>query len=530
MTAIPELCAKSATALAATVRAGEASAREVVESHIARIEAVNPTINALVIPLFDDARRRAESADAARLRGDALGPLHGVPFTVKECFFVAGTRATAGVAALGAAPSAADGPLVAALRRAGAILLGKTNLPQMIMGAEADNPIYGRSRNPWNLDRTPGGSSGGEAALLAARGTPLGLGTDLGGSVRTPAHFSGVCGFKPTAGRLTLRGTVDERIFGNLVGISEQPGPMAREVGDLALALGILARESERELPPVPALGEMAAVRLEGLRIGYYEDDGHFTPPPAMRRAVREAARALADAGCHVEPFAVPAMGEAMRIYAGLISTDGGAAWREILGQSPRTANVSGFVEAMRIPRFVKGPMARFAERTGQKRLADAMGAPSPRSRREYQEVVAARDAYAARFEAAMVGQKLDALLAPPFGLPALPHGTDVYIAPAMSYAALFNLLGYPAGVVPTTHIGRGEESDRRLGVDAVELMARRIEHGSAGLPVGVQVAARPFREDVALAVMAVLEAHAVATKALRLPQMAADARAPASA
>ncbi len=189
----------SAAQIARRVARREVSALEVVQAHIARIEAVNGRLNAVVVPRFDEARTEAAAADDRLARGEPIGPLHGVPITVKECFHLAGTPASIGLARRQHELSADDGLLVARLRKAGAIVLGKTNLPQLMIWHESDNPVYGRTNNPWDLGRTPGGSTGGEAAIIAARGSPLGLGNDLGGSIRVPCHFCGIHGFKPTS-------------------------------------------------------------------------------------------------------------------------------------------------------------------------------------------------------------------------------------------------------------------------------------------------------------------------------------------
>src|SRR5262245_27966182 len=186
------------------------------------------------------------AADERQARGEPLGPLHGVPVTVKECFHLAGTKATIGITSPAyQEPAIADGVMVSRLRRAGAIVLGKTNLPQLMIWHECDNPVYGRTNNPWDLGRTPGGSTGGEAAIIAAQGSPLGLGNDLGGSIRVPCHFCGIHGLKPTSFRLTRRGS--ESTLKGFGAIVTQPGPMARSVDDLWLMLQILADNSDGE-------------------------------------------------------------------------------------------------------------------------------------------------------------------------------------------------------------------------------------------------------------------------------------------
>ena len=279
------LAGMGATELAQAVRDRRASAREVVKAHIDRVEAVNGRLNAVVIPLFERAMAEADSADEAVARGERLGPLHGVPITVKELFEVAGTDATFGLRNRIGIPSTRDGPLVSKLRRAGAIIIGKTNVPQLMLAHETDSYAYGRASNPWDLDRTPGGSSGGEAAIVAAEGSPLGLAGDMGGSIRVPAHFCGIHGLKPTSGLLTNDDSPAQRMwtFAGQQAIIPQPGPLARSVADLGLAMKVLSTSSESTMEPPAPVRQADAVRLDGLRLGVYTDDSLFPVAPAMR-------------------------------------------------------------------------------------------------------------------------------------------------------------------------------------------------------------------------------------------------------
>src|SRR5579872_7192317 len=196
------LTSQSATELAAMIARGDISSLEAVEAHIERIERVNPALNAVVVKRYDAARAEARQADERLARGEVLGPLHGVPITIKESLELVDTPSTFGLQSRANILSRQDDLYVARMRKAGAIILGKTNVAQLLYYIESDNPVYGRTNNPWNLDRTPGGSSGGQAAIIAAGGSPMGLGTDLGGSIRVPATFCGIAGLKPTAGRM----------------------------------------------------------------------------------------------------------------------------------------------------------------------------------------------------------------------------------------------------------------------------------------------------------------------------------------
>jgi fatty acid amide hydrolase len=498
----------SAVALARQIANRAVTAVDAVEAHIARVEHVNRSLNAVVIPLFDEARAAAKAADESIAMGRPLGPLHGVPITIKECFHLAGTVSSIGVDRFREEVIPTDGPLVRRLRAAGAILLGKTNIPQAMLLHETANPVYGATSNPWALDRSSGGSSGGEAAIIAAGGSMLGLANDLGGSIRQPAHVCGICGIKPTAGRLTNRGCRNN--LSGLKVISTQPGVIARHVDDLAVSLRVLSAplgdEAEYDDETSEPLGDPSAVTIDRLRVGMFEDDGFFRPSPAIRRAVRLAGDALSAAGVEVVPFRLPDLTDAITVYFGLIGADGGHA----IGDALRDGRVD-----FRIARLAKigaiGPLSRrtlgiLAAFAGQPRARQLLLATGKKSAHELDALRARLEQFRQEFGAAMDAAGVDALICPPHGLVAPPHGSTAYLPPAASYCFLANLLGFPAGSVPATRVQAEEESDRRVGLDVVERAARTVERGSVGLPVGVQVAARHWREDIVLAVMKTIE------------------------
>jgi fatty acid amide hydrolase len=504
-----ELIGLSASEMARQIAAGSLSSAELVAAHVRRIEAVNPALNAVVVRRFEEALAEAVAADQARARGEPLGPLHGVPVTIKECFHVAGTPATEGVSRYAGEIHSADNPLVRRLRRAGAIVLGKTNVPQLMLMHETDNPLYGRTQNPWDLERTPGGSSGGEAAIIAAGGSPLGLGNDLGGSIRVPAHACGICGIKPTTLRLT-NALVRDNLHG-MEAIRSQSGPLARTVQDLALTLAILngpvPGEWDADVAPV-ALGDPAAVRVGKLRIGMWTDDGYFSASPAVRRAVHEAADALGHSGAEVEPFHPPDIGRAVELFFGCTSADGAADAKRILGDSPRDWRMRKLIVLCGLPALVRLGLAGLLRIMGQRRTAQLLALIGARSADRYWQLSAARAAYAESFFNAWRAARLDAVICPPYPLPAIRHGGAEHLTLVASYSYWANVLGVPAGVVPVTRVRTGEETDRTVGRDIVDRAAQAVELGSAGLPIGVQVAALPWREDVVLAVMSALESR----------------------
>ncbi len=497
----------SAVDIAHEIARGHVSAAEVLEAHVQRIEEVNPPLNAVVVRRYDQARADAEAIDAARRRGEPLGPLAGVPMTVKECFDVAGLPSTMGLRRLASRTAAADGVLVRRLRRAGAIIVGKTNVPQLMLLHETDNPLYGRTNNPWDLDRGPGGSSGGEAAIIAAGGVPLGLGSDLGGSIRQPAHSCGIHGIKPTSGRLSILGSV--RNLHGMEALRSQAGPLARRVADLALVLPVLLGEwdgdREWQNPPVP-WQDPAQVDLRGLRIAYWNDDGFFRPSPAIRRAVAEAADALREQGAHLLSIEPPQVPRAMQLYFGLISADGGANFRRLLQEDAPDPRISRLLRLAGLPRKWRRPVAWGFRRRNRLRLADMVLATGALSTDEYWQLVDERNRFSRDFLDRLRAQQVDGILCPPHALPALTHGSTEYLATAASYCLIPNLLDVPAGVVSITRVRPGEESDRPESRDPADRAASKVERNSAGLPVGVQVAALPWREDVALALMAALE------------------------
>jgi fatty acid amide hydrolase len=504
-----DLIGMPAASLVQLIAAGELSSAEVVEAHIERIEAVNPALNAVVVKRFAEARAEAHAADQRRSRGEPLGPLHGVPVTVKEALDLAGTPSTAGLTARAHRRMPSDAPSVAALRAAGAIVLGKTNVAQLLLAFESDNPVYGKTSNPWNPGRTAGGSSGGEAAIIAAGGVPLGLGTDIAGSVRIPAAFSGIVGFKPTNGRVPDSGTLSVPL--GQQAIPSQVGVLARTVGDVALGMNVLNGAGSEFVVPLAAINPEHD--LVGLRVAVYTDDGTFTVAPAVRRAVQEAAELLRARGARVSSWAPPNVPEAFALWFGLTTADGARGLRRLVGRDPLVPSLRTLLQRMGTPR----PLARLLDAalraSGQASSTMILRHVGHHDTDHYWRLVAAQQSYRERFRSALdeaPGGPFDLILAPGAALPALPHGAGGGpVGTLGAYTLLYNLLGYPAGVVPVTRVQPGEESERAGGRDLVEQAAREIERGSAGLPIGVQVVARPWQDHLALATMAAIEAQA---------------------
>jgi amidase len=447
-----ELLALSGTAQARLIREGAVSSEEVVGVHLARIDEVNPRLNAVVEVLREPALEAARASDAARAQGRELGPLHGVPFSVKDSIEVAGTVCSAGT--LGyrdAPPSKRDATLVARLRAAGAIPIARTNLPDLLFAFESDNLIHGRTNNPYDPARTSGGSSGGEAALIAACGSPFGLGSDAAGSVRLPAHYCGIAAIKPTSGRLPRTGHVPPA--GGWIEALWQIGPMARHVEDLWTLMPLLVPPDGEDHTVIPMpYGDPGAVDVGRLRLAFFTDNGIAAPDAETQAVVRRAALAL-----HASERRPPGIERSYELEMQFLGPDGGDGVREFLRA----------IGSDRTHPLLDGWLAKLERhRTSAEGFA-----------RYWSELDSFRSAIHA------FGQKYDAVLSPVAAHIALHHGTSVDEANfrGFSYTMTWNVAGWPAAVV-------------RCGAD------------STGMPIAVQVAAPRWRDDIVLAVARRLE------------------------
>ena len=307
-----------ATAVAAAIRTGTISSREATHAVLARLEAVNPKLNAVTVVLAEQALAAADRADAARKRGDALGPLHGVPVTIKENVDQEGQATANGVVAFKDVIAQTDSPQVASWKRAGAIVVGRTNTPAFSLRWHTDNDLRGRTFNPWHRDRTPGGSSGGAAAALAAGIAPLAHGNDLGGSVRYPAYCCGVAGIRPTLGRIAAyNATVTEERPAGMQLMSVQ-GPLARRVADVRLGLAAMSVRDPRDPWWVPAPPEGPAV-ARPIRVALTVDPARQGVHAEVAGTVRAAGAALADAGYAVEEVEPPDVAGAAACWAAVV-------------------------------------------------------------------------------------------------------------------------------------------------------------------------------------------------------------------
>lgn len=485
---------------------GELTSQELVGAHLERIAEVDREISAFTEVFHDSARRAAAQADEERRAGKRRGPLHGVPVSIKECFDFEGRPTTLGLPLRRAARAERDSAMVRALSDAGAVILGRTNVAQLLLALESDNPVFGRTSNPFSPRHSAGGSSGGEAAAIAAGLSPLGFGTDLGGSARVPAHFCGIAGLKPTPGRLPNQGSRGP-LPGQTV-IPLQTSLLGRSVGDLEVALDALPARALTQLDPaVPPVADAPAKALRGLSVGVSKDNELLSPSSALVGALERASDALRAAGVTVVPFSPPGLAELFYDTAALFGAEGGHAMLAALGSGQVAESLRSLHKLVRAPGAVRAALRKVAELSGDKELARLIACIGERSVGEYQALCERLDAAKHVMLDAWRSAGIDALLCPPYATPALPHGLSADFLVASSYCLPWNAVGFVAGVVPVTRV-HGAEARRDRAKGQLGRLARRIDEQSAGLPVGVQVVAPPWCERTALAVMGAIETN----------------------
>lgn len=439
----------SAAHLVRLIKRREVSPVEVMEDCLARIRELNPQLNA-VITVAPDVMDQAHRAEAAMIRGEDLGPLHGLPLTIKDTIEVSRLRSTSGSPIRADYIPYRDAPAVARLRAAGAIIIGKTNAAEMAMDYNADNPVFGRTNHPLDSGRTPGGSSGGEAVAIATGMSVGGLGSDLAGSIRIPAHFCGVVGLKPGTGRVPGEGQFPPST--GPYGLGAVIGPLAREVEDLQLLFNVLSGD-----------GMSDRLDLRGTFVSSYSDDGVAPVTNETRAAVEVAAHALSAAGLVVEQVRPPGVERGYDLWMKLFSRASVVQLRNVYAGREEEG----------------GSFVRW-------RLATADETPAP-TLDEYIQSWMERDRL--RAELLQWMERVPLILAPVGSTNALPHDTlkiDVNGAKlgtfrAFSYCQTFNVFDLPVVCVPA-----GKSAD--------------------GFPIGVQIIGRPFSEKQILAAAAIVQ------------------------
>ncbi len=432
---------------------------ELAEEHIRVIEKINPRLNAIID--FNPERVR-EQARTLSQSESSNRPLYGLPVTVKSSIAIAGHRCELGSLLRQGTLSENDAVVVSRLRQAGANILGTTNCPEFLMAYETDNRLYGRTKNPWNAEYTAGGSSGGESAAIAAGMSAAGMGSDSGGSVRTPAHFTGICSLKPTPGRIPAAGHQPPCL--GPFSILGAVGPMARTMEDVSLLFDTLSGQDETDpaSPPV-AFRTMNREKLKSISIGYFEDDGLVPVTTETRYAVQAAVRALQSRGFHLRQFRPKSLEAARKLWWKFFVRCGAMFLDPIVRDHPQQLSPV-FADFLSIA-HQEPPL------TGDELLHAWAECDHVRT----QLLSEMRD--------------FPILICPVCAIPAFRHGerawniegTAVTYLDAMRYTQWFNLLGAPAAVVP---VGKSNE----------------------GLPIGVQIAGRPFEDEIVLAIANVLD------------------------
>jgi len=444
--------------IAEGIRSKEFSPVEIVIAHFDRIGTCEPMLNAFA-HVDREAAVQSFAAESSLMRGAPVGPLHGVPLTVKSCIDVAGWRCPAGsVLRMGYFPKT-DAPLVARLRAAGAILLGNTNTPEFLMAYETDNLTHGKTSNPWNLAYSAGGSSGGEAAAIASGCSAGGIGSDGGGSIRVPAHFCGICGLKPTPGRIPSTGHFPPGAGAfSWIGVV---GPMARTIADVRLLFEVMAGPDPGDALSAPVLlRTYREAEQQGMRIGILESDALGVATPETRATVEGVAKSLSERGFTIEPFRLDKLDRALELWWFFFGPVIGNLFQQsIVGQEQQIS-----------------PMLR--EYLG---CANSGG---PITLDEFIKACAERDLFRAEILRQMKDTPI--LLSPVSTGPAFRHGEGNYLPgtgyrDTMRFSQWLNLTGFPGASVP-------------------------IGHSQDGLPIGVQVIGRPFEDELVLAVAEAIE------------------------
>ncbi len=452
-----DLIYSSAKSIAQAIRDGDVSAVEVVQAHLERIDDVNDRLNAVVKLCAERALDEAREADAALARGESKGALHGVPMTLKDSLDTEGVVTTGGTLGRRTFVPERDSTVAARLRAAGAILMGKSNTPEITFAGETDNLVYGRTNNPYGLDRTPGGSSGGAAAIIAAGGSPFDIGSDTGGSIRLPAHFSGIAGIKPNSGRVPRTGHIIS-YAGGAEDAYTQNGPMARYVEDLVLTLPIISGPDweDPSIVPMP-LGDPADVEVGTLRVAFYTYAPEYNVPTQETvDTVTAAVSVISNVVASVEKD-LP----------------------EPISRAPDLGDRVGEGDG-------RATMLRVLERAGTTEFAPYIRAIRDESlhlsTEEFTLALEELDQY--RSDMLSFMRNYDAIICPTAAFPAPPHGeTFTEENQDIFYTGPYNMTGWPGAVV-------------------------RCGTSPEGLPIGVQVISRPWREDVALALATVLESE----------------------
>ncbi|XP_072853688.2 vitamin D3 hydroxylase-associated protein isoform X2 [Pogona vitticeps] len=444
-------------------------------------------------------------------RQNKKGLLYGVPVSIKDHIGCKGHISTCGLVQFLSTVEADDSVIVKVLKKQGAIPFVKTNVPQSMVNYDCSNLIFGQTINPLNHKKSPGGSSGGEGALIAAGGSILGFGTDVAGSIRLPSSFCGICGLKPTGPRLSSLGLASP--IAGMKSVTATIGPMARDVDSLALCMKALLCDElfhlDPSVPPMPFKEEIYT-STKPLRIGYYDDDGYFEPSPSMRRAVRETKHLLQTSGHMLVPFEPPRINYVVdELFTRGLYSDGAATLVEKFKGDIVDPNLKSQINCYSIPIVVKRILAFILKPMYPRIARDLNALCGVGSAKELWKHHVAVAAYREEFLAEWRKLKLDVILCPVLG-PAFNEGYPGKLFAATSYTNLYNVLNFPAGIVPVSTVTKADEEElkhyRGHYGDPWDKRLKEAMEGAVGFPVAVQCVALPWQDELCLRFMREVE------------------------
>ncbi|KAG5275792.1 hypothetical protein AALO_G00124600 [Alosa alosa] len=495
----------SMTELTKRLQEGSLSPRAVLHAYMEKALEVNKRLNCATDFLLES---QQQLLNIENCRG---GLLYGVPVSIKDNVGYKGHDSTCGVLGKVDDPAEDDCVVVTVLKRQGAIPFVKTNIPQGLLNYDCSNPLYGQSLNPRNLQKTPGGSSGGEGALIGGGGSILGIGTDIGGSIRIPSSFCGICGLKPTSNRISLRGL--SSVCRGQKSVLSAIGPMARDVDSLALCMKALLCEDmfvlDPTVPPMP-FNEKVYLSTKRLRIGYYENDGYQMPSPSMKRAFRETKELLERAGHTFVPFTPPQIVYAMHelVVKGILA-DGAETLLGSVKDGPVDPCLLPQIIPYRLPRWLKKTLSVILRPIFPRIAASLGGTAGVSSVADLWRQHTSVEDYTHEFMSEWRRLKMDVLLTPMLG-PAYNFNYCGKLTSALSYTTLYNLLNFPAGVVPVSMVTADDEaqleSHKGNFGDPFDKFFVKAVRDAVGLPVAVQCVALPWQEELCLRFMREVE------------------------
>lgn len=499
----------------------EVTSEQAMRFYFVRSKTIGRELNAAVEGVYELALKLAQQADSlikSKPRSE-LPPLCGLPLSIKENYYMKGLEVTGGMETRLGFKQPKTAPLLEHLMSLGAVPFVRSNFPQMLMAIESENSIYGICKNPHDKTRSPGGSSGGEGALIAAGCSPGGLGNDIGGSIRIPCSMSGIFGFKPTSGRFNSKDQMDYVQVYHEKGFNQDyvkccNGPMGKSVRDLQLITEQMSHPSinyiaDRSIPPLPWRKEATSIESgKKLTIGYYESlDESFDCHPAGKRAVREVVEALKKEGHNLVKVDFTNATEMAVLALSFFMSDGAAVANFSLSNGLTMIKAYQVSQVLYLlPRVIRLGISKILGLVGQKRLSQLVVASGPIPAKQMFIEANKQSVLTRQFLTSLKEKNIDFLISPGLGTPAIKHHTGGDLIMTGVYTVVYNFLGLPAGSLPITTVRTDEQTYESKFDDMVTAEAKKCMIDSAGLPVGVQIAAMPFKDEECLALMQHIE------------------------